>query len=181
MPTVIANIHSELRQIVAAFLASPKKNPRVKLAYTYLIAWNVFHCPALMTFVPSHSTSRPFVQYLAESSWTNSSLSSTRDFLLAATYYQLYRSPPKFDGATDGMSFVDLARDDRFTMLAPGPYAWLINICPRYHMSWHGVHCQIESYQPSDFAHQFGYYQLYVGNTNSGLCARGSLPDGAWT
>lgn len=48
LPTIIANIQSGLRQVAAAFLESPTKTLRVKLVYTYLVAWYVLHCPTLM-------------------------------------------------------------------------------------------------------------------------------------
>lgn len=35
--------------------------------------------------------------------------------------YKLYQCPPKFERATTGVSLVDLATDDRFIMLVPGP------------------------------------------------------------
>src|SRR5436189_3310094 len=64
-------------------------------------------------------------------------------------------------------------------MLAPGPFTWLLNIRPGYHLFRREVECWIEPYTPSRFARQFGYDQLYVGNPNSGLAARGTLLEGA--
>ena len=38
----------------------------------------------------------------------------------------------------------------------------------------------IEPNMPSYFARQFGYDQLYVGNSNTGLRFRGNMFEGAW-
>ena len=44
-------------------------NPRVKLPYTYLVAWYVMHCPSLMTVVPVSEGFVPLVQKLEHSNW----------------------------------------------------------------------------------------------------------------
>src|SRR3954465_14593254 len=79
----------------------------------------------------------------------------------------------------DGGPFVDLARDNGSTMLAPGPFTWLQNIRPGYQLFHREMECWIEPYTPSRFARQFGYDQLYVGNPNSDLTAWGTLLEGA--
>src|SRR4051812_22376283 len=72
-----------------------------------------------------------------------------------------------------------LGRDDGSTMLAPGLFTQLLNIRPGYHLFRREMECWIEPYTPSLFARQFGYDQLYVGNPNSVLVARGTLLEGA--
>src|SRR3954469_24682551 len=79
----------------------------------------------------------------------------------------------------DGGSFVDLAGEDGSTTLAPGPFTWLLNIRPRYHLFRREAECWVEPYTPSRFARQFGYDQLYVGNPNLDLAAQGTLLEGA--
>src|SRR5438270_7347841 len=64
-------------------------------------------------------------------------------------------------------------------MLAPGPFTWLLNIRPGYHLFRREMECWIEPYTPSRFVSQFGYDQLYVGNPNSDLAVRGTLLEGA--
>src|SRR3954463_13971512 len=64
-------------------------------------------------------------------------------------------------------------------MLAPGPFSWLLNIHPGYHLFRRETECWIEPYTPSRFARQFGYDQLYVGSPNSDLVAQGTLLEGA--
>lgn len=130
MPVVIANIQSRLRQVVAAFLESLMKTPRVNLVYKYLAAWYILHCLALMTPKPPHGAPELFVQCLAECTRTSSSLLSIRKIFSAPGHYQLYWCPPKFEGTTGGTSFIDLPKDDEFTMLSPGPFTWLLNIRP---------------------------------------------------
>lgn len=131
--------------------------PQVKLAYTYLVAWYVLHCLDLMTMTSSINASKAFVQNLVECSWTTSLLSTVREILSTPSNYQLYQCPPEFDGAIDGISFMDLAMDDGFTMLALGPFTWLLNIPPGYHVSRQGTECLIELHVPSHFAYQLIY------------------------
>src|SRR3954466_14234995 len=64
-------------------------------------------------------------------------------------------------------------------MLAPGPFTWLLNIRPGYHLLRWEMECWIEPYTPSRFARQFGYNQLYIGNPNLDLIVRGTLFEGA--
>src|SRR3954463_563798 len=64
-------------------------------------------------------------------------------------------------------------------MLAPGPFTWLLNIRPGYHLFRRKMECWIEPYTPSQFARQFGYDQLCVGNPNSELTIQGTLLEGA--
>src|SRR4051812_34416107 len=59
------------------------------------------------------------------------------------------------------------------------PFTWLLNVRPGYHLFRREMECWIEPYTPSRFARQFGYDQLYVGNPNSDLAARGTLLEGA--
>ena len=93
--------------------------------------------------------------------------------------YQLYRCPTSFDETVDDGSFVDLVGDNGSTMLAPGPFTWLLNIRPGYHLFCREMECWIEPYTPSRFAHWFRYDQLYVGNPNSELTVRDTLLEGA--
>src|SRR4051812_12937520 len=80
-----------------------------------------------------------------------------------------------------GGTFADLAKDDGYTVLAPGPLSWLLNIRPGYHLFHREMECWIEPYTPSRFARQFGYNQLYAGNLNSELTVRGTLLESART
>src|SRR3954465_12091460 len=88
--------------------------------------------------------------------------------LVSSRNYQLYRCPPSFDETVDDGSFVDLAGGDGSTMLAPGPFTWLLNICRGHHLFRREMECWVEPYTPSRFTRQFGYDQLYIGNPNPG-------------
>ena len=44
-------------------------NLRVKLPYTYPMAWYVMHCPSLMTIVSASKGISPFVERLENSNW----------------------------------------------------------------------------------------------------------------
>src|SRR4051812_11108535 len=179
VPAIIANIQHGLREVSTAFLANPSTPPRARLAYTYLVAWYVLHCPALMTPTPSLDLATPFIGSVAECSWTLSQRPEIRQLLSRPENYQLYRCPPLFDKTVDGGSFVDLAGEGGSTVLAPGPFTWLLNIRPGYHLFRREMECWIEPYTPSRFARQSGYDQLYVGNPNSDLAAQGTLLEGA--
>src|SRR3954470_14412077 len=159
VPAIIANIQHGLREVSTSYLANSSKPPRARLAYTYLVSWYVLHCPALMTPIPSLDLAAPFIRSVAEGSWALSQRVDIRQFLSHSENYQLYRCPPSFDETVDGGSFVDLAGDNGSTLLAPGPFTWLLNIHPEYHLLRRDTECWIEPYTPSQFARQFGYDQ----------------------
>src|SRR4051812_24322542 len=159
VPVIIANIQHGLRELSTSYLANSSKPPRARLAYTYLVAWYVLHCPALMTPAPSLDLATLFIGSVAECSWTLSQRSEICQFLSRPENYQLCRCPPLLDETVDGGPFVDLAGEDRSTMLAPGPFIWLLNIHPGYHLFHREMECWIEPYTPSRFARQFGYDQ----------------------
>ena len=89
LPATVAGIQSGLRALMKSFcqveaIVDVKGNPvkdsnshplvktprlRVKLPYTYLMAWYVMHCPSLMTAVSASKGFVPFVQRLESSSW----------------------------------------------------------------------------------------------------------------
>src|SRR4051812_29513033 len=179
VPAIIANIQHGLREVSTAYLANSSKPPRARLAYTYLASWYVLHCPALMTLMPLLDLATPFIGRVAECSWTTSHRPEVCQLLSHPENYQLCRCPPSFDETVDDGSFVDLAGEEGSTMLAPGPFTWLLNIRPGYHLFRREMECWIEPYTPSQFARQFGYDQLYVGNPNLDLTARGTLLEGA--
>src|SRR3954463_12512924 len=132
-----------------------------------------------MTPAPSSDLTTPFIRSVAECSWALSQWPEIRQLLSHPENYLLYRCPPSFDETVDGGSFVDLAEEDGTTMLAPGPFTWLLNIRHGYHLFRREMECWIEPYTPSRFARQFRYDQLYVGNPNSDLATRGTLLEGA--
>src|SRR5436190_11965350 len=179
VPAIIANVQHGLREVSASYLANSSKPPRVRFAYTYLVVWYALHCPALMTPTPSLDLATPFIGSVAECSWTLSQRPEICQFLSRPENYQLYRCPPSFDETVNEGSFVDLAGEHGSTMLAPGPFTWLLNIRPGYHLLRRKMECWIEPYTPLRFARHFGYDQLYIGNPNSDLAARGTSLEGA--
>src|SRR3954471_2158302 len=98
-----------------------------------------------MTPMPSLDLATPFVGSVVECSWTTSQRLEIRQLLSCLENYQLYRCRPLFDGTVDDGSFVDLAGDDGSTMLAPGPFTWLLNICPGYYLFRREMEYWIES------------------------------------
>src|SRR4051812_43048973 len=134
VPAIIANIQHGLREVSASYLADSSKPPRVRFAYTYLASWYVLHCPALMTLTPLLDLATPFIGRVAECSWTTSHRPKIHQLLSHPENYQLYRCPPSFDETADDGSFMNLAGDNGSTLLAPGPFTWLLNIRPGYHL-----------------------------------------------
>src|SRR3954467_2842462 len=91
VPAIIANIQHGLREVAAAYLEDSSKPPRARLAYTYLVSWYVFHCPALMILIPSLNFATPFVESAAACSWTTSQQPEIRQLLSRPENYQFYR------------------------------------------------------------------------------------------
>jgi len=157
--------------------STPK--PRVELPYTYLVAWFVMHCPALMSAIPSYGVNVPFVQKLEGSVWLGLYSAAIRRTLQSSANYHLFRCFPDFPDAPYGERFQDTANREEFTSLSMGVFWWLINIRPGYLVFRQGKSCFIEPYFPCRFARQFGYDQLYVGNPNLRLSHAGDLFEGA--
>ena len=86
---------------------------------------------------------------------------------------------PDFPGALYEERFFDRPGADGFTTLSFRIFWWLINICPRYLIFRQGNICRIEPYLPNWYAGQFGYDQLYVGNSNVSLHLSGNLYEGS--
>jgi len=135
LPAMVARIQRGLRALMKSFcqvkaIVDVKGNPvrdsnghplvktpnlRVKLPYTYLIAWNVMHCPSLMTAVSASEDFAPFVQWLENSNWIHSYMFFFRKTVLNGANYQLDRCFPKIHDASCGDKFSDLAGPDGFT------------------------------------------------------------------
>jgi len=64
-------------------------NLKVKLPYTYLVAWYVMHCPPLMMAVQASEGFMPFVQKLECSNWQHTYMFFSRRTIQSAINYQL--------------------------------------------------------------------------------------------
>ena len=104
-----------------------------------------------------------------------------RQILQSIMNYQLVQYFPDFLGASYGERFFDRPGADGFAILSSRIFWWLINIRPGYLVFRQENICPIEPYLPSQFARQFGYDQLYVGNPNLGLHFSSNLFEGART
>ena len=95
---------------------------------------------------------------------------------------QLDRCFPEIHDASYGDKFADLVGPDGFTQLSSGVFWWLINIRPGYLIFQQGNSCTVEPYMSCQFAWQFGYAQLYIGNPNTNFSFCGNLFEGtrAW-
>jgi len=89
LPTMVWCIQSELRALTKTFYkvealvdansnvlndqhGKPKvkvPNPIIELPYSYLVAWNVMHCPSLMTAAYTSKDFMSFLQKLERSTW----------------------------------------------------------------------------------------------------------------
>ena len=72
------------------------QNPRIKLPYTYLMAWYVMNSPPLMTAMQSFEDSMPFVQRLERSTWNGWYMLIIRQILQSNMNYLLVRCFPDF-------------------------------------------------------------------------------------
>ena len=102
-----------------------------------------------------------------------------RQILQSGMNYQLVRCFPDIPRTSYGEQFFDKPGANGFTLLSSGVFWWLINIRPGYLIFRQGNVCTIEPYLPSQFARQFGYDKLFVGNPNLGLIFSGNLYEGA--
>src|SRR5436190_2037505 len=90
VPAIIAHIQHGLREVSTAFLANSSTPPRARLAYTYLVAWYVLHCTALMTPTPSLDLTTPFIGSVAKCFWTFPQRPAISQFLSSPVHFQLY-------------------------------------------------------------------------------------------
>jgi len=102
-----------------------------------------------------------------------------RKTILSSSNYQLNRCFPEISDVSYRDKFADPTGSDEFTRLPSGVFWWLINIRPGYLVFQQCDSCTIEHYMPSRFARHFGYDQLYVGNSNTGLRFSDNLFEGA--
>jgi len=100
-----------------------------------------------------------------------------RKLLCRHDVYSLFRCFPYICDAGYGEEFKDVG--DGKTSLSRGVFEWLVSIRPSLLVYRSGDTCYLEPYVSSQFALQFGYDQLYIGNPNTNLAFLGSLIDGA--
>ena len=84
-------------------------NLRVKLPYTYLMAWYLMHYPLLMTTVFVSEDFVPFVEWLENSNWIHSYMFFIWKAVLNGANYQQDRCLPGIHDASYGDKFSDLA------------------------------------------------------------------------
>ena len=132
--------------------------PRVELSYTYLVAWFVLHCPALMT-APHPAPADgfvPFVHRLEDSAWNDGYMATIRKVMQSSMNYQIFCCFPEIGDGGYGDKFANIVGPNGFTMLSSSVFWWLVNIRPGYLIFRQGNSCCIEPYMPNRFAHQFG-------------------------
>ena len=110
-------------------------------------------------------------------SWSKTYVATVRKLLCRQDVYSLFRCFLYIRDAGYGDEFKDVGEGR--TSLSRGIFEWLVSIRPSHLLYRSGDTCYLEPYVPSQFARQFGYDQLYVGNPNSSLAFMGSLIDGA--
>ena len=123
-------------------------SPRVKLPYTYLMAWYLMHCPSLMTVVSASEGFVPFMQRLENSNWIHSYMFFIWKTILSGANYQLDRCFPEIHDTSYGDKFSDLVGPYEFTRLSSGIFWWLINIRSGYLVFRQGSSCTIKPYMP---------------------------------
>ena len=80
-------------------------NPRVKLPYTYLVAWYVTHCPSLMTAVQVSEGFEPFVQKLECLNCQHSYMFFIKRAIQSGINYQLVQCFPDIQDTSYGDRF----------------------------------------------------------------------------
>ena len=168
LPAMVSCLQSGLRVLTTSFCRTEEENlvdcdgmplkktpvPRVELPYTYLMAWFVLHCPALMTSPHPAPTEGfvPFVQRLENLAWNAGYMGAIRKIVQSSMNYQIYRCFPEIRDSQYGDKHTDIASPDGFTKLPGGVFWWLINIRPGYLVFRQGNTCCIEPYMPNRFA-----------------------------
>jgi len=127
-------------------------NPRIKLPYTYLVAWYAMYCPSLMTTAYTSGDFVPFLQKLERSTWQHAYIIYIRRVIQSDLNYQLVRCLPDIQDRSYGDQFLDIAEPDGYTTLSTGVFCWLMSIRPGYLVFRQGDTCTIEPYLPSRFA-----------------------------
>ena len=127
------------------------------------------HCPSLMTVMYISEDFVPFLQKLERSSWQHTYIFYIMRAIQSDSNYQLVRCLPDIQDTLYGDRFLDIAGLDGYTTLSTGVFYWLMNIRLGYLIFRQGDTCTIEPYLLSQFARQFRYDQLYVGNPYTGL------------
>ena len=110
-------------------------------------------------------------------SWLLTYVAAVRKLLHRYDVYSLFHCFPYIRDAGYGEEFKDVG--DGQTSLSRGVFEWLVSIRPSHLVYKSGDTCYLKPYVPSQFAYQFGYDQLYVGNLNTSLAFIRSLIDGA--
>ena len=83
-------------------------NPRIKLAYTYLVAWYIIHCLSLMTAAYRSEDFVPFLQKLEHSTWQHIYIFYIRRPIQNDLNYQLVRCLPDIQDTLYGDRFLDM-------------------------------------------------------------------------
>ena len=84
-------------------------NPRMELPYTYLAAWYMMHCPALMSAVQeSNGVFVPFFQKLEHSKWQGGYMAATRKIIQSNINYHLFRCFSDFPRTAFGDTSIDV-------------------------------------------------------------------------
>ena len=114
---------------------------------------------------------------LEGSSWLRTYVVAVRKLLCQYDVFNLFRCFSYIRDAGYGKEFKDVG--DGKTSLSRGIFEWLVSIRPSHLVYRSGDTCYLEPYVPSQFARQFRFDQLYIGNPNTSLAFMGSLIDGA--
>jgi len=93
-------------------------NPRVKLSYTYLVAWYVMHCRSLMTVAHTLEDFASFLQKLERSTWQHAYIFYIRRAIQSDSNYQLVRYFPDIQDTSYGDRFLDFTGPDGYTTLS---------------------------------------------------------------
>lgn len=128
-----ANIQNGLRMLSKSLCEQP--NPRIALAYTYLMAWYVMHCPSMMDPAKPWDPNCPaFIQHLDNCKWTTNKMFFICKTLINEGNYIILRCYPQIANVHEGQELIDASECDSYISLSPNELLWLLNIRLEYHI-----------------------------------------------
>ena len=96
-------------------------NPIIELPYSYLVAWNVMHCPSLMTAAYTSKDFMSFLQKLERSTWQHAYIFYIRR-AIQSYFYQLVRCLLDIQEMSYGGQFLNIVGTDEYTTLSTGVF-----------------------------------------------------------
>jgi len=113
-------------------LPRDKLNPKIRLPYTYLMAWFALHCPAIIQpgEEPPEGVRMTHLRRFEGSSWSRIYVAAVYKLLYRHDAYNLFRCFPYIRDAGYDEEFKDVG--DGRASLSRGVFEWLVIIKPSH-------------------------------------------------